>query len=313
MNGPRNMWSGFGRSVNTYFIPLQEKVGADNVIKMAQRIGVHFRSSKDQLVVADKGGRLFGPFTIGVTDSVPLELANAYATVAADGVYCEPMPVVTILDFFGKNVPDVAEPRCTQAVAPEVARAAADMARCPVHDTGGLRRCDGGTAPPDTARVIGHPLIGKTGTSDENWTGNLVLSTKQLAIAATFADPDKAEQPHVYARSATLANRAATFTMRDAMAGKPALQFAAPPNNLVVGVKVPIPNVACKSVAEATAALKAVGFDTFVDPTKIPSPCPADTVAKTDPMGSTSKGSTVTIQVSNGVSDAPPPPPSPGP
>ena len=223
MNGPRNMWTGFGRSVNTYFIPLQEKVGADNVIKMAQKLGVHFRSSKDQEVIADKGGRLFGPFTIGVTDTVPLELANAYATVAADGLYCEPMPVVTLVDFFGEKVPDVAEPRCTQAVSPEVARAAADMARCPIHDTGGLRKCDGGTGPFDTASTIAHPLIGKTGTSDNNWTGNLVLSTKQLAVAATVADPDKAEQPHAYERSATLANRAAIATLRDAMAGKPAI------------------------------------------------------------------------------------------
>ncbi len=96
------------------------------------------------------------------------------------------------------------------------------MARCPIHDTGGLHKCDGGTGPFDTARTIGYPLIGKTGTSDNNWTGNLVLSTKQLAIAATVADPDKAEQPHAYERSATLANRAAIATMRDAMAGKPA-------------------------------------------------------------------------------------------
>jgi membrane peptidoglycan carboxypeptidase len=281
---------------------------------MAKRLGVKFRSSKDFEITDNVNkSHLFGPFTIGVTDTVPLELANAYATVAAEGLYCEPMPVVTILDFFGEKVPDVADPRCTQAVAPEVARAAADMARCPIHDPGGLRRCDGGTGPFDTARTIAHPLIGKTGTSDQNWTGNLVLSTKQLAVAATVADPDKSEQPHAYERSATLANRAAIATLRDAMVGKPGIEFAAPPNKLVVGVKVPIPVVTCKSVAEATGALKAAGFDAFVDPTKIPSPCPDGTVAKTDPMGSTSKGSTVTLQISNGAGVPPPPPPSPTP
>jgi beta-lactam-binding protein with PASTA domain len=95
------------------------------------------------------------------------------------------------------------------------------------------------------------------------------------------------------------------------MAGKPAMQFTAPPNNLVVGVKVAIPDVTCKSVAEATAALKAAGFDTFVDPTKIPSACPDGTVAKTDPTGSTSKGSSVSLQISNGAGPPPPPPPPP--
>ncbi len=313
MNGPRNMWTGFGRSVNTYFIPLQEKVGAENVIAMAKRLGIHFRSGKDQEVINNNGGHLFGPFTIGVTDTVPLELANAYATVAAEGLYCEPMPVVTMLDFFGQKVPDVADPRCKQVVAPEVARAASDAMRCPVFDTGGLHKCDSGTAPPDTARTIGHPLIGKTGTSDKNWTGNLILSTKQLTVAATFADPDKAEQAHEYSRSATLAIRAATFTMRDAMAGKPSIQFALPPNNLAFGVKVPIPNVACKSVGEATAALKAKGFEVFVDNSrKVPSPCPANSVATTDPTGSTSKNSSVSVLLSDGTGAAPPSPPGPG-
>ncbi len=51
----------------------------------------------------------------------------------------------TILDFFGEKVPDVADPRCTQAVSAEIARAAADAARCPINDRGGLNKCAGGT------------------------------------------------------------------------------------------------------------------------------------------------------------------------
>ena len=146
MNGPRNMWTGFGLSVNTYFIPLQEKIGAENAIEMAKRLGVKFRNPVDIRNTTEPGPmHLLGPFTIGVTDTVPLELANAYATVAADGMYCEPMPVVTILDFSGEKVPGVADPRCNQAVSVEVARAAADAARCPLNDRGGLDKCAGGT------------------------------------------------------------------------------------------------------------------------------------------------------------------------
>src|SRR4029450_3544799 len=105
MNGPQTMWGGFGRSVNTYFIPLQEKVGAENVIAMAKKLGVHFRSSKDVEITSDETkSHLFGPFTIGVTDTVPLELANAYAAGAAGGLYCDPMPAVPIPAFFGGRV-----------------------------------------------------------------------------------------------------------------------------------------------------------------------------------------------------------------
>src|SRR5262249_44112064 len=93
MNGPRNMWTGFGRSVNTYFVPLEEKVGADKAIEMARRLGMQFRSSTDILFTSKDHAKGFGPFTIGVTDMVPLELANAYATVAAEGNYCEPTPI----------------------------------------------------------------------------------------------------------------------------------------------------------------------------------------------------------------------------
>ncbi len=168
-----------------------------------------------------------------------------------------------------------------------------------------MRRRHHRSAP--SPRTVGHPVIGKTGTSDDNWTGNLVISTKQLAIATTVADPDKPEQPHSYSASAIKANNAAVFTLRDAMAGKPAIQFTPPPTNLVFGTKVPIPDVTCKSVAEATAALKAVGFDVAVDPNKVASPCPDGTVAKTDPAGSTSKGSSISLQLSGGPG-APPAP-----
>jgi membrane peptidoglycan carboxypeptidase len=310
MNGSRNMWTGFGLSVNTYFVPLQEKVGAENVIEMAKRLGIKFRSSKDLEITNDVNkSHLFGPFTIGVTDTVPLELANAYATVAADGLYCEPMPVATIVDFFGEEVPDVTNPRCRQAVSVEIARAAADAARCPLYDRGGLGKCAGGTTDGTIPRTVGHPVIVKTGTSDDNWTGNLAISAKQLAIATTVADPDKPEQPHSYNASAIKANNAAVFTLRDALAGKPAIQFTPPPPNLAFGTKIPIPDVTCKSVAEATAALKAVGFDVAVDDKKIASPCPEGSVAKTDPTGSTSKGSTVQLQLSGG--GGAPPSPSP--
>jgi len=312
MNGSRNMWTGFGLSVNTYFVPLLEKVGAEKAIEVAQRLGIKFRSEKDRQRAEDNGGHLWGAFTLGVSDTVPLELANAYATVAADGVYCEPMPVEELIDVHGEPVTDVVEPRCKQVIDPGVARAAADAARCPLGTPGGTGHCRGGTAS-FVARTVGHPVIGKTGTADENWTGTLVLATKHLAITATVANPDKPETPHSYARSATLANNAAMYTMRDALAGLPVIDFERPPQHLVVGVKVAIPDVKCRSEQEATAIIQRAGFDVYVDrQNKVASSCPPNTVAGTEPTGSTSKGSTVTLLISAGPEDEPPPPPTGG-
>jgi membrane peptidoglycan carboxypeptidase len=318
MNGPRNMWTGFGLSVNTFFIPLQEKVGAENAIEMAKRLGIQFRSSKDAEITSDtRKSHLFGPFTIGVTDMVPLELANAYATVAADGKYCEPMPAIEILNKKGEKLRGVTDPRCRQAVKPEVARAALDAARCPIRDPGGLGKC-GNAATTGTyfqggsvAQSVNHPVFGKTGTADFNWTANLVISTKQLAIAATLANPDYAQTPH-NDEAPRRANRAAVHTMREALANTQKIDFPKPPNELIAGTKVGIPNMTCKSVSGAQSTLKGLGFEVAIEPEKIDSTCPDNTVARTDPQGSTSKGSVITIYVSNGKPPAGPPAPGTG-
>jgi membrane peptidoglycan carboxypeptidase len=305
MNGARTMWTGFGRSVNTYFVPLEERVGAEKAIAMAQNLGIHFRNANDQLYTSPDHASGFGPFTLGITDTVPLELANAYATVAADGIYCEPMPVVNLLDVNGKQVPDVAAPRCKQAVPPDIAHAAADAARCPVFQGGGLGKCDGATATLNEASIVGHPIIGKTGTSDQNWTANMVIASKQLALAATQANPDLAEEPHS-GENARNANNAATYTMRDALAGLPPIDFPTPPASLAYGVKVGIPSVTCKTVDDATNALKGAGFQVSVGSGTVASNCPAGTVAGTDPSGSTSKGSNVSLLISAGPTQGPP-------
>ncbi|GAB3856945.1 hypothetical protein GCM10027610_092520 [Dactylosporangium cerinum] len=59
MNGDRTMWNGFGRSVNTYFVWLEQQIGARRVVEMAQRLGITFRSGADAAMAAkaDQWGR----------------------------------------------------------------------------------------------------------------------------------------------------------------------------------------------------------------------------------------------------------------
>jgi membrane peptidoglycan carboxypeptidase len=322
MDGPRNMWTGFGRSVNTYFIPLQAMLGTENVVAMAKRLGMVFRASKDKEITDSVGeSHAFGPFTIGVTDTVPLELANAYATVAAEGKYCKPIPLQQLFDRDGHELKGVADPICSQVVNAEIARAAADIARCPVMDPGGLGRCNGGTGTwingRTLAQTVGYPVIGKTGTADENWTANLIMSTKQLTVAGVLANPDYAETPQGF-DAANKVNTAVAYTLRDSMKGKRKFQFAVPTNQaLIFGKRVNIPNVTCKSISDATRMITGAGFSVSVDPTPVPSSCPVGTVAKTDPAGSSSKGTEVTLYTSKGgPTPSPtigPPPPGGGP
>ncbi len=312
MNGPRNMWGGFGHSVNTYFVPLQEKIGTSNAVAMAKRLGVQFRNKND-LETTKPGNDGFGPFTLGVTDTVPLELANAYATVAAEGLYCTPIPVAQIFEQSGKELKGVGDKQCKQVVSQDIARVAADIARCPVYDQGGLGKCSGGTATlasrATVKQIVGnYPLIGKTGTADSNWTANLILSTKQLTIAGVMADPDHAETAHSYDDSAYKVDAAVAYAMRDSMKGQKRFDFAKPTKAVLLqGQRVGVPDVSCKSVSEATRTLSQAGFSVSVDPTPIASPCPAGQVAKSDPTGSASKGTDIALIISKGPGATPPP------
>jgi membrane peptidoglycan carboxypeptidase len=227
--GRKNAWTGFGLSVNTFFIPLTEKVGSANVVDVAQRLGITFRDpgeARHARTAADG----WGAFPLGVSATTPLDMANAYATLAADGRYCRPTPVQQIVDADGKRAPVAAQ--CRQVIEPDVARAAIDAARCPAGDQSAFGRCAGSTAS-DVQRVVDHPVAGKTGTTDGSRTATLVVTTRSLAVAGIMADPDWANSPDPMDHR--LINPAVYETLADAMRGKPHEDFAAPSRRLAFG------------------------------------------------------------------------------
>jgi membrane peptidoglycan carboxypeptidase len=310
MAGVHNMWSAFGTSVNTFFVPLEERAGALNSINVAKRLGIQFRSSKDAgMTTPEGGGDNWGAFVLGVSATTPLDLANSYATLAADGKYCEPIPVQEIRDQSGKTL-DIANPRCEQRFKPEVARAAVDAARCPVGDNSSTSQCKGRTAA-IVRSAVGYPVAGKSGTTDSDRTASLVAMTKQLAVAGILADPDWPETTEKMNHD--IVNPAVYETLRDAMKGKPAQQFTPPSGKLVQGEQRSIPNVECQSVDAARNRLKGAGFEVDVARGPVNSKCPANTVAGTSPDGRTIKGGVVVIQISNGNAGAAPPPVGNGP
>jgi membrane peptidoglycan carboxypeptidase len=307
MNGRRNIWTGFGRSVNTFFVPLEERVGADKVVDAAKQLGVQFRAkgTKDNPNDFERANdrnlaKGWGAFTLGVSAATPLDMANAYATLAAEGMYCVPTPVKEIVDTTNGNKLDVANPSCRQAVSKDVARAAIDAARCPVGDQSAYGKCDYGTAGGAHGKV-GKPLAGKTGTTDNEITSSLVLTTRQLAVAGIIADPDWAQTNKGKASDHSgIVNPAVIDTMAAAMKGLPSEGFAKPTEKMAFGDQRSIPDVRCRSVDEARSRLRGAGFDAEVNSTPENSPCPAGTVARTDPTGRTVKGGVVVIYVSNG-------------
>jgi membrane peptidoglycan carboxypeptidase len=141
-------------------------------------------------------------------------------------------------------------------------------------------------------------VSGKTGTTDSERTASMIAMTPQIAIAGTQADPD---WPQTNKRlTHDQVNPAVANTLRDAVRNKPAVQFTAPSRDMAFGKRQGIPNVKCNSVEQARNKLKGAGFEVDTSRQLIGSDCPVNTVAKTDPEGSTVKGGVVMLILSGG-------------
>ncbi|WP_239124278.1 transglycosylase domain-containing protein [Rhizocola hellebori] len=236
MTGNHAMWTGFGKSVNTYFVQLEQKVGAEKVVGMAERLGLRWRTDIDKLQASPAKANGWGSFTLGVADTTPLEMANAYATVAADGRYCEALPVISITETDGKpamhNGVEIAAPRCSQAVSPDAARAAADAARCVTGYGAAASGCGGWSTAPQVYGLVGRPVAGKTGTTDNNRAAWFVGFTPDLAVASFMADPDNPFHG-VGGGNAWKPIEAASRTLRQALKDQPIAYFTAPEGNII--------------------------------------------------------------------------------
>ena len=295
--GVYNMWSAFGKSINTYFVPLEEQVGAENVVAVAKRFGVQFRVGQDAKYANNPvAANQWGAFTLGVSASTPLDMANAYATLAGDGMYCEPTPIEQITTQDGDKL-DIGKPRCIRATSKDVARAALDATRCPVGDSAQLGNCSGATAR-QVRSTVKHPVFGKSGTTDNDKTAALIAGTTSLVVAGYLVNPDYPD--HSDRMQHSVVNPAVYETLADFMKGKPKEQFKEPENRKIAfGDQKSIPDVTCDSLDDARGRIEGAGFDASIG-SPVESDCPAGTAAGTSPDRRTIKGGFVTINPSKG-------------
>ncbi len=231
MDGDRTMWDAFGRSVNTYFVHLEEQVGPGQVVAEAKKLGISFSAPSDAKQAKDGAGS-WGSFTLGVIDVTPLELASAYARVAAEGKYCAPVPVDTITDSSGQRQTVAAS--CKQVLPADVARAATDAARCPVGEQTTFDKCDGGTAQQVAGIFGGRPVAGKTGSTENNTTETFVGFTRTYAAAGIANDPaDPAD--HVGSSVEALVVNAVARTLRTAVGDGDYPDFTPPSATIALG------------------------------------------------------------------------------
>jgi membrane peptidoglycan carboxypeptidase len=178
------------RSSNTYFLALEDRLGSvEGPVRMAQRMGMTFdktihpnQTPADQIIAEERGS-----FTLGSEATSPLDLANAYATLGAQGTRCTPTPVVQVLDRAGEpleredGTPLVTETDCTpEAVPTPIANTLSQILVGDVSTPAGT-----GTR----AAIPGHAIAGKTGTSQNRDSVAFIGFTPQYAASVMVFNP----------------------------------------------------------------------------------------------------------------------------
>jgi membrane peptidoglycan carboxypeptidase len=170
--GKINLLDATAHSVNTVFVPLGMKAGLDNVVNVARRAGI---PESVQMWATPS-------VSLGVASPHVIDVASAYATFAANGVYAKPFVVKEVL---GANQGVLYESRI-QAQQVFAANVMADLTYAL---QGVVKYGTGGAA----ANGLGRPAAGKTGTTTDNASAWFNGYTPQLATSVALFRNDGTE------------------------------------------------------------------------------------------------------------------------
>jgi membrane peptidoglycan carboxypeptidase len=164
-HGTYSLYTGTTQSINVFFAELEHRVGLCNVVRTAVSMGVHRADGGSLLAGSGKPGEPsyqlpaddLPSFTLGSVAVSPMTMAAAYATVAAGGIYCQPIAIAQIVA--GTTRLPVEPAACHRAFSADVAAAATYILRGVL--TSGTARGDG-----ISRGGVYVPQAGKTGTAN---------------------------------------------------------------------------------------------------------------------------------------------------
>lgn len=293
-------------SPNTPFIQLTEQLGVERIVDIAVKLGLRSYeepgSYDGESSIADhiKDSNL-GSFTLGPTAVNALELSNVGATVASEGMWCEPNPIEEVTDSHGNEVYLKHTP-CERAVGKEVAKALENNMTA---DT------EKGTAA-DSARAAGFSgkAAAKTGTTESNQSSAFLGFNSEVAAA-----------PYIY-NDGTTTSPLCTGPVRQCANGnlfggkEPASTFYTMAARVPDALKGTVPDydraydsgtvsplidgLKGKSESQARSALEKAGY--VVKTTEVPAPGVGygKVVRVITGASGTKKGAEVTLQLSDG-------------
>ncbi len=255
--GTFNLVTGTWYSVNTFFAQLEKRTGLCEPVRLAEAMGVRPAT----------GGHIsqYPTFTLGAADTYsPLDVAGAYATVAAHGRYCRPTAITKVTDQDGHNI-RAPQPGCEQVLESGLADTITSILN-------GVLTKPGATAA--NVGEPGRPAAAKTGTAENDSASDFAGFVPQMAAAVWVGDPKNPNRPlnfltiggrhYSYVYGATIAGPIWHDTMVAALRGVPVEPLPEPDPEFVHGITKPVPDVAGLSVKNATSALEDRGFHVLV-------------------------------------------------
>ncbi len=167
------------KSVNAVYAQMAVDVGSDKVMQTAIDLGL----SKNTPELTPSPS-----IALGVATASPLDMAEAYATLANHGRHGTYTLVEKVMKD-GKHEVDLPERRERQAVSREAADTTTSVLRSVVQN---------GTA--TAAQAAGRPAAGKTGTAEEDTAAWFAGYTPELAtvVAVMGQDPETAAHKSLY-------------------------------------------------------------------------------------------------------------------
>jgi membrane peptidoglycan carboxypeptidase len=211
--GQVDLLSATQHSINTVYVPLAMKAGMDKVVDAARRAGI----PESVALIATPA------VALGVASPRVIDVTNAYATFAAQGVYSKPYMVASVT---GPNKGVLYEGKAqTQEVFGKEVMADLTYALKSV--------VNGGTG--GAALSLGRPAAGKTGTSQSNASAWFSAYTPQLAASVALFRDSASESLNgigglTSVTGGTFPARIWTAFMKGALKGEPVMTFPAPAN-----------------------------------------------------------------------------------
>jgi membrane peptidoglycan carboxypeptidase len=175
------LYNGTTQSINVFYAHLEQKVGLCNVVKTAASLGMTFANGgsllKPDKALGQESADNDPSFTLGAVPVSPLSMADAYATVAARGIYCTPTAISQILSSSGASLPVMAG-NCHRVLSAAVADAANFILQ-------------GVLVSPGTAagRGINVPAAAKTGTANGGFYAAFAGYTPHLTGYVSVFNP----------------------------------------------------------------------------------------------------------------------------